>query len=132
MTIHQPMIKPWIYLILAAGLEAAWTYSLRKLDMAQLKVALLENPLFSKAVGIEMGYLLTYLGLGLANIFFLSLSMKSIPMTVAIATWTSVSLILIKLIDVFFLKNSTNVYEIFFLTLIIIGIIGLKFSSTNP
>lgn len=64
------MIKPWIYLILAAGLEAAWTYSLRKLDMAQLKVALLENPLFSKAVGIEMGYLLTYLGLGLANIFF--------------------------------------------------------------
>lgn len=126
------MIKPWIYLILAAGLEAAWTYSLRKLDMAQLKVALLENPLFSKAVGIEMGYLLTYLGLGLANIFFLSLSMKSIPMTVAIATWTSVSLILIKLIDVFFLKNSTNVYEIFFLTLIIIGIIGLKFSSTNP
>ena len=125
------MIKPWIYLMLAAGLEAAWTYSLRKLDMAQLKVALLENPLFSTAVGIEMGYLLTYLGLGLANIFFLSLSMKSIPMTVAIATWTSVSLILIKLIDVFFLKNSTNMYEIFFLTLIIIGIIGLKFSSTH-
>jgi quaternary ammonium compound-resistance protein SugE len=61
----------------------------------------------------------------------LSLSMKSIPMTVAIATWTSVSLILIKIIDVLILKNSTNVYEIFFLTLIIVGIIGLKFSSTN-
>jgi quaternary ammonium compound-resistance protein SugE len=125
------MIKPWIYLMLAAGLEAAWTYSLRKLDMAQLKAAIIENPFFSKAVGIQFGYLLTYLGLGLANIFFLSLSMKSIPMTVAIATWTSVSLILIKMIDVFFLKNPTNLYEIFFLTLIIVGIIGLKFSATN-
>lgn len=125
------MLKPWIYLLFAATLEAAWTYSLRKLDMAQLKLAILENPFFSKAVGIELGYLLTYLGLGLANIFFLSLSMKSIPMTVAIATWTSVSLILIKLIDVFFLKNSTNMYEIFFLTLIIVGIIGLKFSAAN-
>ena len=125
------MLKPWIYLLFAATLEAAWTYSLRKLDMAQLKLAILENPFFSKAVGIELGYLLTYLGLGLANIFFLSLSMKSIPMTVAIATWTSVSLILIKLIDVIFLKNSTNMYEIFFLTLIIVGIIGLKFSAAN-
>jgi quaternary ammonium compound-resistance protein SugE len=123
------MIKPWIYLLLASGLEAVWTYSLRKLDMAQLKTAIIENPLFSKAVGIEMGYLLTYLGLGLANIFFLSLSMKSIPMTVAIAIWTSVSLILIKLIDVFILKNSTNFYEIFFLTVIIVGIVGLKFSA---
>jgi quaternary ammonium compound-resistance protein SugE len=125
------MLKPWIFLLLAAGLEAAWTYSLRKLDMAQLKTAIVENPFFSKAVGIEMSYLLTYLGLGLANIFFLSLSMKSIPMTVAIATWTSVSLILIKLIDVIILKNSTNFYEIFFLMVIIVGIVGLKFSSTN-
>jgi multidrug transporter EmrE-like cation transporter len=38
---------------------------------------------------------------------------------------------LIKMIDVFFLKNPTNLYEIFFLTLIIVGIIGLKFSATN-
>ncbi|MHA8067203.1 DMT family transporter [Aquirufa sp. ROCK2-A2] len=125
------MLKPWIYLLLASGLEAAWTYSLRKLDMVQLKTAILENPFFSKAVGIEMGYLLTYLGLGLSNIFFLSLSMKSIPMTVAIATWTSVSLILIKIIDVVILKNSTNMYEIFFLTVIIVGIVGLKFSAGN-
>jgi multidrug transporter EmrE-like cation transporter len=50
-------------------------------------------------------------------------------MTVAIAIWTSVSLILIKLIDVFILKNSTNFYEIFFLTVIIVGIVGLKFSA---
>lgn len=123
------MLKPWIYLLLASGLEAAWTYSLRKLNISGLKTAIVENPLFSAAVGVEFGYLMTYLALGAANIYFLSLSMKSIPMTIAIATWTSVSLILIKMCDIFILKNPTNIYEFFFLALIIVGIVGLKYSA---
>ena len=123
------MLKPWIYLLLASGLEAAWTYSLRKLNISALKTAIVENPLFSAAVGVEFGYLMTYLFLGGANIYFLSLSMKSIPMTIAIATWTSVSLILIKMCDIFILKNPTNIYEFFFLALIIVGIVGLKYSA---
>jgi len=123
------MVKPWIYLLTAAALEAAWTFSLRKLDLIALKNAFIENSLVSAPVGKELGYLFTYLGLGAANIFFLSLSMKSIPMTIAIATWTSVSLILIKLCDIFILKNATNIYEFFFLALIIIGIVGLKYSA---
>lgn len=123
------MLKPWIYLLLASGLEAAWTYSLRKLNISALKTAIVENSLFSASVGIEFGYLLTYLALGGANIYFLSLSMKSIPMTIAIATWTSVSLILIKMCDIFILKNPTNIYEFFFLALIIVGIVGLKYSA---
>lgn len=123
------MLKPWIYLLLASTLEAAWTFSLRKLNISALKTAIVENPLISPAVGVEFGYLLLYLGLGGSNIYFLSLSMKSIPMTIAIATWTSVSLILIKLCDIFILKNPTNIYEFFFLALIIIGIVGLKYSA---
>jgi quaternary ammonium compound-resistance protein SugE len=123
------MLKPWIYLLLASGLEAAWTFSLRKLDLGALKNAIVENPLLSSAVGVQFGYLLLYLGLGGSNIYFLSLSMKSIPMTIAIATWTSVSLILIKMCDIFILKNPTNLAEFFFLALIIIGIVGLKYSA---
>jgi quaternary ammonium compound-resistance protein SugE len=123
------MLKPWIYLLVASGLEAAWTFSLRKLDLGALKNAIVENPLFSSAVGVQFGYLLLYLGLGGSNIYFLSLSMKSIPMTIAIATWTSVSLILIKMCDIFILKNPTNLSEFFFLALIIIGIVGLKYSA---
>ncbi|MEY3917954.1 MAG: hypothetical protein RLZZ132_289 [Bacteroidota bacterium] len=123
------MLKPWIYLLMASGLEAAWTFSLRKLDLGALKNAIVENPLLSSAVGVQFGYLLLYLGLGGSNIYFLSLSMKTIPMTIAIATWTSVSLILIKMCDIFILKNPTNLSEFFFLTLIITGIVGLKFSA---
>ncbi len=123
------MLKPWIYLLMASGLEAAWTFSLRKLDLGALKNAIVENPLLSSAVGVQFGYLLLYLGLGGSNIYFLSLSMKTIPMTIAIATWTSVSLILIKMCDIFILKNPTNLSKFFFLTLIITGIVGLKFSA---
>ena len=123
------MLKPWIYLLLASGLEAAWTFSLRKLDLGALKNSIVENPLISSAVGVQFGYLLLYFGLGGSNIYFLSLSMKSIPMTIAIATWTSVSLILIKMCDIFILKNPTNLAEFFFLALIIIGIVGLKYSA---
>jgi quaternary ammonium compound-resistance protein SugE len=123
------MIKPWIFLLLASALEAAWTFSLRKLNLTALKNAIVSKPILSTEVGTEFAYLLTYLVLGGANIYFLSLSMKSIPMTIAIATWTSISLILIKMCDIFILKNPTNIYEFFFLALIIIGIVGLKYSA---
>ena len=125
------MYKAWAFLLIAAGFEAAWTYSLKKVSLNSIKYAISENPFFSVPVGKEIGYLLLYLGLGGANIFFLSLSLKSIPLTLAIASWTAISLVFIKLFDVFVLKTPTNSLEIFFLTLIIVGIIGLKFSSTN-
>jgi quaternary ammonium compound-resistance protein SugE len=127
----HPMYKAWAFLLIAAGFEAAWTYSLKKVSLNSIKYAISENPFFSVPVGKEIGYLLLYLGLGGANIFFLSLSLKSIPLTLAIASWTAISLVFIKLFDVFVLKTPTNSLEIFFLTLIIVGIIGLKFSSAN-
>lgn len=125
------MFKAWAFLLIAAGFEAAWTYSLKKVSLNAIKYAISENPFFSVTVGKEIGYLLIYLGLGGANIYFLSLSLKSIPLTLAIASWTAISLVLIKLFDVFILKTPTNSLEIFFLTLIIVGIVGLKFSSPN-
>lgn len=127
----HPMYKAWAFLLIAAGFEAAWTYSLKKVSLNAIKYAISENPFFSVTVGKEIGYLLIYLGLGGANIFFLSLSLKSIPLTLAIASWTAISLVFIKLFDVFILKTPTNSLEIFFLTLIIVGIVGLKFSSPN-
>ncbi len=131
LTPTHPMFKAWAFLLIAAGLEAAWTYSLKKVSLTSIKFAISENPFFSVPVGKEIGNLLIYLALGGANIYFLSLSLKSIPLTIAIASWTAISLVFIKLFDVFVLKTSTNSLEIFFLTLIIVGIIGLKFSSTN-
>ena len=127
----HPMYKAWAFLLIAAGFEAAWTFSLKKVSLNSLKYAISENPFFSVTVGKEIGYLLIYLGLGGANIFFLSLSLKSIPLTLAIASWTAISLVFIKLFEVFILKTPTNSLEIFFLTLIIVGIVGLKFSSLN-
>lgn len=125
------MFRAWFFLLIAAGFEAAWTYSLKKVSLNSLKLAISEYSLFSVPVGREMGYLLLYLALGGANIYFLSLSLKSIPLTLAIASWTAISLVFIKLFDVFILKTPTNSLEVFFLTLIIVGIIGLKFSSPS-
>lgn len=125
------MFRAWFFLLIAAGFEAAWTYSLKKVSLNSLKLAISEYSLFSVPVGREMGYLLLYLALGGANIYFLSLSLKSIPLTLAIASWTAISLVFIKLFDVFVLKTPTNSLEVFFLTLIIVGIVGLKFSSPS-
>jgi len=125
------MFKSWTFLLRAAGFEAASTYSLKKVSLNSLKYAISEYSLFSIPAGREMAYLLIYLGLGGANIYFLSLSLKSIPLTLAIASWTAISLVFIKLFDVFVLKTPTNSFEVFFLTLIIIGIVGLKFSSPS-
>jgi quaternary ammonium compound-resistance protein SugE len=46
---------------------------------------------------------------------------------VAYAVWTAVTLILIKLVEVSFLNQRLSYVEIFFMLLIMTGVLGLKF-----
>ena len=119
----------WLYLLLAAVLEAAWTFSLKWMTFSDLKTLRLHN-FYSPEVGLPI--LLPFLGyifFGIGNIYFFSLAMKQIPMATAFSAWTALTIIIIKISELYFLKQTISWTEIAFMTLIVVGIIGLKNSS---
>jgi quaternary ammonium compound-resistance protein SugE len=117
----------WIFLIIAAACEAAWTFSLKLMKFNSLKT-LNWNTLIIP--GISLPVILPFAGyilFGLVNIYFFSMAIKQIPMAVAFAVWTAISLVFIKTAEVVFLKQSISVAESFFILMIMAGILGLKY-----
>lgn len=120
----------WFYLILAAALEACWMFSLKFLSFTKFKELTIDN--FSNAESIKIWLpLLGYILFGIANTYYFSLAMKNIPPAVAFAIWTAVSIVFIKLVDVIVFHDKLSLLEIFFLTLILSGIVGLKWASSK-
>ncbi len=117
----------WIYLIIAAAFEAAWTFSLKWMKFSDLK-ALRWNSVLSMQHGLPAwlpfaGYIL----FGIGNIYFFSLAIKLVPTAVAYAVWTAVTLVLIKLTEMLLFHQKISWTELFFMTLIMTGILGLKY-----
>ncbi len=118
----------WIYLILAAALEACWMFSLKYLSFTKFKELSLEN--FIKTEGLTIWLPLAgYIIFGVTNTFLLSVAMKNIPTAVAFTIWTAISIVFIKGVEVVYFHDKISIFEIGFLLLIIIGIVGLKFVS---
>ena len=118
----------WIYLIAAAALEACWMFSLKFLSFSKFKTLTFEN--FIKPEGLNVWLPLAgYIVFGIANTYCFSVAMKSIPTAIAFTIWTAISIIFIKTVDVIFFENKISLVEIFFLSVIVVGIVGLKVSS---
>jgi quaternary ammonium compound-resistance protein SugE len=124
------MIKPWINLFIAAIFETGWTYALKYMNFSALKEAYGKDTLWSESVGIQLMPFVLYVIFGGGNIYFLQAALKEIPTATAIAVWTAFSLVMIKICDIYYFKTGTSFMEFFFLALIVIGIIGLKY--VNP
>lgn len=122
------MTKYWTYLFIAAIFEAAWTFSLKFLDLSALK-----KFTFVQCLTIEGIYrlfpLLGYIVFGIANTYFFAISTKQIPMASAMAVWMALSLVFIKIAEFLFFAGKFSWMETFFLMLIAIGIVGLKVVS---
>ena len=74
-------------------------------------------------------FLLPFIGyilFGLANIYFFSTAIKHIPTATAFAVWTATTLIFIKVAELIFFQQRISWAEVFFMLLIMIGIMGLK------
>jgi quaternary ammonium compound-resistance protein SugE len=117
----------WLYLIIAAVFEAAWTFSLKFMKFSDLKALRLQSAL-SLQHGLPVwlpfaGYIL----FGVGNIYFFSLAIKLVPTAVAYAVWTAVTLVLIKVAEIALLNQKLSWAEVFFMLLIMTGIMGLKF-----
>lgn len=116
----------WIYLVLAATCETAWTFCLKFMKFNDLKTLGFTN--FYKWPG-GLPILLPFVGyvlFGLANIYFFSTAIKHIPTATAFAVWTATTLILLKLVELVFFQQRISWPEVFFMTLIMLGILGLK------
>lgn len=124
-------MQAWFFLFIASAFEVAWTYSLKYMRFSDLKT-LRWNTFYNSQAGLPV--LLPFIGylvFGLANIYFFSMAIKHIPTPTAFAAWTAMALIMLKVVDVFIFRANWSFAELFFLTLIGTGIIGLRVYSAG-
>jgi quaternary ammonium compound-resistance protein SugE len=116
----------WLYLIAAATCETAWTFCLKFMKFSDLKTLRFLN--FYRWDG-GLPFLLPFIGyilFGLANIYFFSMAIKQVPTAMAFAVWTATTLIFIKLAELAVFHQRISFPELFFMLLIMVGILGLK------
>jgi quaternary ammonium compound-resistance protein SugE len=118
----------WIYLFIASLAEVCWIYSLKYLEFKKLMKTNLFQILSTKEGWQLLLPALLYVLFGIANIVFFSKAMQKLSASVAFAVWMAVALIGVKIVDVIVLKESFSYLNLFFLLLILIGIIGIKLS----
>ena len=107
-------------------MEVLWTYSLKALSMQRIKEIAWAHSLAHPALLLPVLPLLAYVGFGLANVLFLSQAMRSIPTATAYSAWMALAVVGIKLVDTFYLKQPFSWQSVFFTSLIIIGVLGLR------
>ncbi len=117
----------WIYLLIAAISEVWWTYSLKYIDLKKIFSTPVKSyfvePQHTRILAPALGYLL----FGICNIFFFSLAMKEIPTAIAFTVWVAMSIVGLKIMDVWVFKASSfSNIDLLYYALIIIGILGLK------
>lgn len=119
-------MQAWLFLFIAACFQTGWTYSLNYMAFDALKT-LRWNTFYMADAGLPV--LLPFLGnivFGLVNMYFFSLALKQMPTPIAFAGWTAMVLVLVKVVDVLVFKNNWSLTELIFITLIGVGIIGLR------
>lgn len=102
----------WFYLILGGLFEIVWA------------IALKYSENFSKLVPS----IITLVAMAL-SFDFLSRAMKTIPIGVAYAIWTSIGAVGVAIVGVIIFKESLSLLKFVSIGLIIAGIIGLKLSN---
>ena len=101
----------WILLIIAGLFEIGWPLG--------FKLASMHSKYFIWFIGLSI------LSMGLSG-YFLYLAQKSIPIGTAYVIWTGIGALGTVLLGILFFHDSANIFRLLFLSLILIGIVGLK------
>ena len=107
----------WILLIIAGLFEIGWPLG--------FKLASMHSKYFIWFIGLSI------LSMGLSG-YFLYLAQKSIPIGTAYVIWTGIGAIGTVLLGILFFHDSANIFRLLFLSLILIGIVGLKKTIHPP
>lgn len=102
----------WIQLVVAGIFEVVWATALK----------------YSHGFTRLVPSLLTIAGM-IVSFYFLSLATKTLPMGTAYAIWTGIGALGTVVLGIFLFNEPVNVQRMLFLGLILVGILGLKFTS---
>jgi quaternary ammonium compound-resistance protein SugE len=117
----------WVYLFLASIFEVGWIFSLKFINVKNVKgisfESLKNQPLQDLLIVLPF---IGYIVFGIGNIYCFSIAMKGIPASTAFAVWMAVALAGVKLVEVIIFKEPSKATDYIFLALILVAIIGLK------
>ena len=120
-------MKSWIFLFVASLFEIGWMFSLKFIHFENLKKiswhTITATPMHDVLIVLPF---LGYVFFGIGNIYCFSMAMKGIPTSTAFAVWMAVALAGVKLVEVFFFKEPFKNIDYFYLTLLLVAIVGLK------
>lgn len=105
---------PWLYLFIAGIFEIVWAVGLK----------------FSHGFTRLSPSLITAAGM-LASFIFLAKALKVLPIGTAYAVWTGIGAVGTATLGMILFKESTEPLRIFFILLIVIGIMGLRLASPD-
>jgi quaternary ammonium compound-resistance protein SugE len=103
---------PWIFLIVAGLLEAGWAIGLKYTQG------------FTKLVPS----VLTFAGI-IVSLYLLALAARTLPIGTAYAVWVGIGIFGAVVLGIVVLGEPVNAGRIFFLILLMVAIIGLKFTA---
>jgi len=104
----------WVYLLVAGGFEIVWATGLKYTDG------------FSRlwpSVG-------TVAAMSVSMVF-LALALRAIPIGTAYAIWTGIGAVGVAIMGMMLFNEPRDAMRLFFILVIIAGIVGLKLSSTT-
>jgi len=107
-------LLPWLYLLLAAILEIGWVISLKFTDG------------FTR-----IGPVLCYAVFGFGSAYFLSLSIRALPMGTAYAIWMGIAIVGAAVFGIMHLREPAGWFRLLCIGLILFGILGLKFADAR-
>jgi len=102
----------WIYLFIAGLFEIGWAVGLKYTDG------------FTKLWPSVITVIIMIL-----SFYFLSSAVKTIPIGTAYAIWTGIGAVGTAILGIFLFGESKEFIRLFFILLIIIGVVGLKIFS---
>ena len=104
----------WIYLVIAGFLEVGWAAGLK----------------YSQGFTRILPSILTVIGMA-ASFYFLSLSLKSLPLGNAYAIWTGIGTVGTVVLGIVLFKEPISIMRITSIVFIVLGIAGLKLISAD-
>jgi quaternary ammonium compound-resistance protein SugE len=104
----------WFYLLIAGLLEMGWAIGLKYTDG-------FTRPIPSILTGSAIVF----------SMVFLALAMRYIPVGTAYAVWVGIGAVGTAALGIILFGESQNPMRLFFLFLLVIAIVGLKFTSSD-
>src|SRR6056297_1302975 len=107
-------MNAWLILLAAGLLEIVWATGLRFTDG------------FAR-----LGPTVAVLAVAWLSFYLLAVAMRDIPMGTAYAIWTGIGATGVAILGILWFKEPASLARLGFIAMIVVGIVGLKWSSGN-